>query len=329
MHHLHVFYLAVTAFVGLIAAALLTAVSFRENHRQVRLFLWTFLCFTAMIIKELILTYTAINIHSGLTWGILLFIMFSSLPTIWIWYFLLQLFHSAARLRKENLLNRLILVLCIAIMAVLIPPLGWTYNPDTGKLSLRFGIILANAVNIPLLVYSLAVGFYTLVSRWREKTAEAQTFRIGLIFCLSASPILFLEFIRDTLISRLSPVIVRIPDQVSLFPIFYILVGIGVSWFCMKELSVKPARPASADPEITADRLAKGFSLTEREREMIPLVLEGIGNKEMAVRLGIAVKTVNNHLYGLYKKLGINTRYELIGLASKVSSATPLQKTSI
>ena len=60
--------------------------------------------------------------------------------------------------------------------------------------------------------------------------------------------------------------------------------------------------------------------LTDREREVLQLVAESYSTKEIAVKLGISVKTVDNHRTNLMRKLNLHdvaslTRYALeIGL---------------
>lgn len=50
----------------------------------------------------------------------------------------------------------------------------------------------------------------------------------------------------------------------------------------------------------------KSKQLTEREVEVLQLVAEGNANKEMALRLGISVKTVEKHRGHLMEKLGVH-----------------------
>jgi DNA-binding NarL/FixJ family response regulator len=56
-------------------------------------------------------------------------------------------------------------------------------------------------------------------------------------------------------------------------------------------------------------------SLTESERKLIPLVVEGLTNRAIAERLYVSVHTVNTHMKHIFTKLGINTRVELTRLA--------------
>ena len=49
-------------------------------------------------------------------------------------------------------------------------------------------------------------------------------------------------------------------------------------------------------------------SLTPREREVLALVADGLANKQIARRLGIAEKTVKAHLTRVFAALGVSDR---------------------
>jgi DNA-binding NarL/FixJ family response regulator len=51
--------------------------------------------------------------------------------------------------------------------------------------------------------------------------------------------------------------------------------------------------------------------LTNREREIIALISEGLSNKEIAERLHIATYTVKSHVHGVLRKLGLDTRLQV------------------
>jgi DNA-binding CsgD family transcriptional regulator len=52
--------------------------------------------------------------------------------------------------------------------------------------------------------------------------------------------------------------------------------------------------------------------LTAREKEVINLIAQGKGNKEIAAELGIQVKTVKNYINNIYSKLQVKSRYDVI-----------------
>jgi DNA-binding CsgD family transcriptional regulator len=55
--------------------------------------------------------------------------------------------------------------------------------------------------------------------------------------------------------------------------------------------------------------------LTAREREVLSLITEGLGNAEIAERLSISEKTVRNHVSNIFDKLGVWTRAQAMVLA--------------
>jgi two-component system, NarL family, nitrate/nitrite response regulator NarL len=62
-------------------------------------------------------------------------------------------------------------------------------------------------------------------------------------------------------------------------------------------------------------RDARIATLTDREREIIGLIGEGLRNKVIAERLVISEATVRNHLTSIFAKLGVDDRFELVVFA--------------
>jgi DNA-binding NarL/FixJ family response regulator len=60
---------------------------------------------------------------------------------------------------------------------------------------------------------------------------------------------------------------------------------------------------------------AKIERLTEREREIIPLIATGLKNKDIAGHLHISDITVRHHLTNIFMKLGVSDRQKLLILA--------------
>jgi NarL family two-component system response regulator LiaR len=57
------------------------------------------------------------------------------------------------------------------------------------------------------------------------------------------------------------------------------------------------------------------YTLTDRERGVLALLVEGLTNPEMAQRLSIKNSTIKFHLGNLFSKLGVNTRTEAVAFA--------------
>ncbi len=78
------------------------------------------------------------------------------------------------------------------------------------------------------------------------------------------------------------------------------------------EFTGQPHAGAVADAALMA-------VLTARERMMLSLLCEGRSNAQIGWQLGIAEKTVRNHISNLYRKLGVRSRAEAIVLAYRHS----------
>ena len=53
-------------------------------------------------------------------------------------------------------------------------------------------------------------------------------------------------------------------------------------------------------------------TLSNREREILALLADGLGNKQIAARLGISPNTVKTHLELLFEKIGVSSRAEAV-----------------
>ncbi|MGE5687833.1 MAG: response regulator [Gemmatimonadota bacterium] len=119
----------------------------------------------------------------------------------------------------------------------------------------------------------------------------------------------------------------------------------GASGFIMKDASfddflrtiravadgadvLPPQLTGSLFSEITRQAVSRarapvleGVRLTEREREVIDLLGEGLSNKQMAARLHVAVHTVKSHVHNVLEKLALHTRLEVAAFSH--SGRTP------
>ena len=74
-----------------------------------------------------------------------------------------------------------------------------------------------------------------------------------------------------------------------------------------------PAAPAEADP----------FGLTRRERDVLPLVVKGWTNRQIADSLFISENTAGVHVSNILGKLGVSTRTEAAGIAARLGLDVP------
>jgi DNA-binding NarL/FixJ family response regulator len=72
-----------------------------------------------------------------------------------------------------------------------------------------------------------------------------------------------------------------------------------------------PLDPRAARTMLSAQRTPDPLdALTDREREVLVLVAEGLPNKQIARRLEISEKTVKAHLTSVFRAIGVNDRMQ-------------------
>ncbi len=72
---------------------------------------------------------------------------------------------------------------------------------------------------------------------------------------------------------------------------------------------------AQALVETTNQPPAPGLDLTEREREVLSLMIEGLNNTQIAGRLTVSPSTIKSHVSNILAKLGVASRTEAVTLA--------------
>jgi DNA-binding NarL/FixJ family response regulator len=122
-------------------------------------------------------------------------------------------------------------------------------------------------------------------------------------------------------------------------------VNVGVAGFIMKDASLDdlvgtirsvaqgahvlpPQMTGSLFSQIAKDAIEKGrpevldsVRMTPREREVINLIAEGLGNKEIASRINVATHTVKSHVRNIMEKLTLHTRLQIAAYANQRETA--------
>lgn len=88
-------------------------------------------------------------------------------------------------------------------------------------------------------------------------------------------------------------------------PVFFFLVNVSIVFVCLKFLlGTREGAPATgAMPD---------FALSDRESEIVPLIIEGLSNDDIASRLFISPHTVKNHVTSIFRKARVANRFELL-----------------
>lgn len=94
-------------------------------------------------------------------------------------------------------------------------------------------------------------------------------------------------------------------------------VAAGLAVFSPEALTALSDRTARTGVAMNPTRQAAHTPLSPREREILSLVAEGLGNKIVAARLGISEHTVKTHVTSIFEKLGAESRAEAVAIGAR------------
>ncbi len=83
------------------------------------------------------------------------------------------------------------------------------------------------------------------------------------------------------------------------------------------EAVISPEMLARLLPRFKRDGNGTRHQLTDREREVLKLLAEGLSNAAIAERLVVSVHTVRNHIANLSNKLGAHSKLEVLSIAMR------------
>ena len=79
-----------------------------------------------------------------------------------------------------------------------------------------------------------------------------------------------------------------------------------------------PDAPLAPEPEVSA--VSQQSSLTRREKEIAALVAQGFSSRQIASKLVISERTVDNHVANILKKLSLHSREQI---AARLAEQSP------
>jgi len=121
--------------------------------------------------------------------------------------------------------------------------------------------------------------------------------------------------------------LVEAPDTAEVWVGLALLDGLGASAaarICRRRLrrAGTPGIPRGPRP---ATRGNPG-GLTQRQLEVLALVAEGLTNAEIATRLTVSTRTVDNHVAALLQRLGLRSRRDVPGVAAALGLQPPVPR---
>lgn len=199
--------------------------------------------------------------------------------------------------------------LCISILFVLCQ-----LNLISLSIALQTGFFLPNIFTSIWAVYNMLL----IIKNWAKINEKIKQFvKVLVILAAVLTPLSILSNVVQYWYSFSIPI--------AYSPIEYFSFNLSAIIFAKRNLQEKvPAQLHQADiysqisaPQKIFEEFSTEYNLTQRELEIIELIHRGLTNQDIAANLFISVNTSRNHIYNIYKKVGIKNRYELISLISE------------
>ena len=132
---------------------------------------------------------------------------------------------------------------------------------------------------------------------------EKQEQYIAIAFLVLIPLTLFVDFA-----SHIQPAAIRTGFTI---PILFLLLGTSKLWDDIHRLSL------FKDKHTLNEQDLKNYAFTNREKDVVVLLVEGYSYKQISDRLFISIPTVKTHATNIYRKCKVKNRIELMGLLAK------------
>lgn len=95
--------------------------------------------------------------------------------------------------------------------------------------------------------------------------------------------------------------------KILAFPLYFLVINVLNIIFILKYFNT----PAFIHNNKLTDYFKQKYDITEKQGQIIELIIQGVTYKQIAEKLFISPKTVDNHIQNIYKKLNVNSKIQL------------------
>jgi DNA-binding CsgD family transcriptional regulator len=307
MEHLQIAYDLFVIMIGLAALSIVVSWAARTGEAYLRDFNILYLCFTLVLIVGVLKKYLFLNVEDyparawyGLS-GAEQVLGFAVLVAA------IHFFTGVYPVRYRKAITIAFLGMMLVCILFLFSPLGAVLEAGTRTIRFGVGYKIATVGYFAAFTFMLVLGVVAVRRAWHT---ERRSFLIGL---LAFAAVGYVETAAN-LPGGLRGATVTLSQEGQggfLFSsIPYALYGVFLIVYFLRHPVSPPLAPLAMDtlPEAFVAR----YGITEREREIILKVVQGKSNAVIASELFISLATVKTHLHNIYKKIGVDSRYDLL-----------------
>jgi DNA-binding CsgD family transcriptional regulator len=302
MGHLEIAYDLLVIMIGLAALSIVIFWAARAGETDLRDFSIVYTCFTLVLIVLLLKKYLLLNVPSysaqawyalsGLEEGLNLAVIVA----------VIHFFAGIYQVRYRKVVTAGFSGMTLVCMLLIGSPIGAVL--EAGARTIRFGIGFRIAILWYFLSFTVAMllGFGALRRAWRT---ERRNFLLGLVIFAAVG---YLETLTGLVPSLRRTAVTLSSENDFLFSaIPYALYGIFLIVYFLRHPVAPPLRM-----DTLSEAFLTKYGITDRESEIILKVAQGKSNADIAGELFISLGTVKTHLHNIYRKLEVDSRYDLL-----------------
>jgi DNA-binding CsgD family transcriptional regulator len=302
MGHLLILYDLCVILVGFAALAIAGFWALKSREAYLRDFCILYSLFTSLMVVTVSKKYLSLNISdsAGEAWFILTGI--AQILGLGIVIATINFFHGLYRIKAGKILTLFFLLMMVICIVLILSPYGAVLDTAERRILLGPGSQIASGWYIVSFTYAVVIGFAFLRN---VKSPNQRKFVLGLLLFATVG---YAESLINYLGTFRSTVFLLATESDFLFSsIPYALYGIFLLFYFLQFTIPSPGVHLDLSDDLTTE-----WGITGREREIIRMVLEGKSNADIAGELFISLATVKTHLHNIYRKIGVDSRFDLI-----------------
>lgn len=302
MEHLQIAYDLLVIMIGLAALSIVVFWASRTGESDLRDFGILYTCFTLVLIVLVSRKYMSLNVagYSARAWYVL-----SGLDQVLSFAVIVAVIHFFAgvhRVRHRMAITAVFAGMTLVCMLLILSPIGAVLDAGTSTIRFGVGYRIASAWYLVSFTFALVLGYGLVRRAWNM---ERRSFLVGLLIFATFG---YIESVASFVLS-LQQASVTFPSESGFLysSIPYALYGIFVIVYFLRY----PVPSLPGVDEVPESFLTK-YGITDREREIILKVVQGKSNADIAGELFISLATVKTHLHNIYRKIGVDSRFDLL-----------------
>jgi len=303
---------------GIAALTILAILISRFKNRGLIFYFISYGSFTINNLVTFIMFYLGVNISEEISYGLFTLISFNIPFSILLHASLPLAVNEVTKPPGKRWIDISISSIAVIQLVVYWTPLIMYFSRETQ--TIIFGPLFPFVSVIQVLFISYSVVIIII----RRRAIKNLTIRRYILTIVGIIAVFLPVIVYDQFLFSGVKSIDTVPIAVIFSPLFYFVLSLATLFFGIRVMisfaglgsqkNVLIAGGSEASMDAVLQNMAEQSGLSVREIDIIPLMASGLGNKQIANELNISPKTVGNHIYNIYRKLNITSRYELLAL---------------